>query len=196
MEIISRKDALAQGLKHYFTGKPCKEGHVAVRRTVNCRCQDCERTQNLARHHRAKADPAYRKAAAARANKHYYDNYESCRVKMNAYGRSRLANDSQHRAIQSLRAQMRIAIKRQLAKKTDRTMSLIGCTSDVFFAHLEAQFAEGMSWDNHGEWHIDHIRPCASFDLLDPEQQRQCFHYTNLQPLWAADNLRKSDTWQ
>jgi HNH endonuclease. len=55
-----------------------------------------------------------------------------------------------------------------------------------------------MSWDNYGRdgWHIDHIRPCASFDLTDPEQQRQCFHYTNLQPLWAADNIRKGAKWQ
>jgi hypothetical protein len=52
-----------------------------------------------------------------------------------------------------------------------------------------------MSWGNYGlhGWHVDHIIPCASFDLTDPEQQRQCFHYTNLQPLWAEDNLRKSD---
>jgi hypothetical protein len=53
-----------------------------------------------------------------------------------------------------------------------------------------------MSWDNHGKhgWHIDHIRPCASFDFSDPEQQQQCFHYSNLQPLWAGDNLSKGST--
>ena len=48
-----------------------------------------------------------------------------------------------------------------------------------------------MTWDNHGEWHIDHIKPCASFDLTDADQQRECFNYTNLQPLWAKDNLSK-----
>ena len=55
-----------------------------------------------------------------------------------------------------------------------------------------------VSWGNSSleGWHIDHIRPCASFDLTDPEQQKQCFHYTNLQPLWAEDNLRKSDKWE
>ena len=54
-----------------------------------------------------------------------------------------------------------------------------------------------MSWDNHGYdgWHVDHIRPCASFDLTDEEQVRKCFHYTNLQPLWAKDNLRKGSEW-
>lgn len=49
-----------------------------------------------------------------------------------------------------------------------------------------------MSWENYGEWHIDHIKPCSSFDLSDPKQQKECFNYTNLQPLWAIDNLKKS----
>ena len=57
--------------------------------------------------------------------------------------------------------------------------------------YLQGKFKEGMHWNNLGKWHIDHIRPCASFDLTDPEQQKQCFHYTNLQPLWAAENIRK-----
>jgi hypothetical protein len=70
-------------------------------------------------------------------------------------------------------------------------MGLIGCSVPQLRKHLEAQFTEGMTWDNHGEWHIDHIKPCASFDLTDAEQQLECFNYTNLQPLWASDNLSK-----
>ncbi len=53
-----------------------------------------------------------------------------------------------------------------------------------------------MTWDNYGEWHIDHIKPCALFDFTKEEQQRECFHYTNLQPLWAKDNMRKSDKYE
>ena len=58
--------------------------------------------------------------------------------------------------------------------------------------YLDAKFTDGMSWENHGEWHIDHILPCASFNLLIEDEQRKCFHYTNLQPLWAKDNLSKA----
>ena len=70
---------------------------------------------------------------------------------------------------------------------------LVGCSMDQLKEHLERQFTEGMTWDNYGfyGWHIDHIIPCVSFDLTDIEQQKKCFHYTNLQPLWAKDNLSK-----
>ena len=72
-------------------------------------------------------------------------------------------------------------------------MTLLGCTIEEMRTFLEAEFEEGMTWDNYGEWHVDHIRPCASFNLEDPEEQKKCFHWTNLQPLWAADNLAKGD---
>jgi len=77
--------------------------------------------------------------------------------------------------------------------KSNTTMNLIGCSIYELLQHLENQFTDGMSWDNYGKWHIDHIKPCASFDLTNPEEQKKCFHYSNLQPLWAADNIRKSD---
>ena len=81
--------------------------------------------------------------------------------------------------------------------KSANTMALIGCSYEQFRAHIEAQFQPGMTWEGHrfDGWHLDHKRPCASFDLTDPEQQRMCFHYTNLQPLWAHDNLTKFSRW-
>jgi hypothetical protein len=80
---------------------------------------------------------------------------------------------------------------RGISKKADSTQALIGCSAEELKRHLQIRFRPGMSWDNYGEWHIDHIRPCASFDLTDPEQQRACFNFKNLQPLWAKDNLSK-----
>ena len=111
------------------------------------------------------------------------------------YTRNKRATNPNYRIAVTLRTRLRYALNGTL--KADTTEALLGCTYEEACAHIEAQFTEGMSWDKMGLHgiHIDHIRPCASFDLTDPEQQRECFHYTNLQPLWAEDNLRKSDRW-
>ena len=66
---------------------------------------------------------------------------------------------------------------------------------DFLRDYLSQQFEKGMTWDNQRDWHIDHRKPCASFDLTKEEEQRKCFHYTNLQPLWGSENIRKSDTF-
>lgn len=81
--------------------------------------------------------------------------------------------------------------------KADTSKKLLGCTKEEFMKYIESKFTDGMNWDNYGYygWHIDHIRPCSSFDMSDPEQQKQCFHYTNLQPLWMRDNLLKGDKY-
>lgn len=94
-----------------------------------------------------------------------------------------------------LRRRVRKVIESQGAMKKGSTLGLIWCSSEHLKKHIESQFKEGMDWDNYGLWHIDHIRPCASFDLMREEEQRACFHWTNLQPLWAKDNLTKSDRW-
>ena len=72
-------------------------------------------------------------------------------------------------------------------------MFLIGCEVDYLMFHIQNQFTKGMTWNNYGLWHIDHKRPCASFDLSKPIEQQKCFHFKNLQPLWAIGNLRKGN---
>jgi hypothetical protein len=92
------------------------------------------------------------------------------------------------------RNRIRLAIKN--GWKAESSLSLTGCKSwNEVKIYLESKFEKGMNWENMGEWHIDHIRPCSSFDLNNPKQQKQCFHYTNLQPLWAKDNLSKSNKY-
>ncbi len=80
--------------------------------------------------------------------------------------------------------------------KKKKTMEYVHCDINHLHKHIEDQFEEGMSWKNQGEWHIDHRRPCASFKKLHTEQERyMCFHWTNLQPMWAFENMAKSDNF-
>lgn len=114
------------------------------------------------------------------------------RDKINASERKRRKKDHAYRIKKNLRRRINEVITRP-NKKCDSTLKLLGCELNEFILYLEKQFTKGMNWENYGKWHIDHIKPCSSFDLTDAEQQKKCFHYTNLQPLWAADNLRKAD---
>ena len=117
----------------------------------------------------------------------------SHRDNRNKYLAIKMKQDGQFKIRKNIRDRMRSAMKGK--SKSKNTMELLGCTIEELKAHLEKQFTHGMNWDNYGKkgWHIDHILPCASFDLTDPEQQRKCFHYANLQPLWATDNYKKKD---
>jgi len=77
--------------------------------------------------------------------------------------------------------------------KSKRSSDLIGCTWDQLKMHLQCQFEPWMTWDNYGtEWHVDHIKPCAAFDLSNPQEQLACFHYSNLRPLRSMDNWKKN----
>ena len=103
----------------------------------------------------------------------------------------RRKKDPAFKILTILRGRIRQALKGY--NKSNLTVKLLGCSIEEFWIHLEKKFTKGMTRENHGEWHVDHIIPCASFDLSKPEEQAKCFHYTNLQPLWAIDNLKKGD---
>lgn len=97
-----------------------------------------------------------------------------------------------------LRWRVRDAVKRINGKgyKYKSSLVLLGCDMDYFKFYLENKFTEGMGWNNISEWHIDHIRPCSSFDLTKLSEQIKCFHYSNLQPLWEVDNLIKGISYE
>jgi hypothetical protein len=128
------------------------------------------------------------RAKRAEANRRYRKTPEG-RAKRSEEHRRRRQTNPQARLANLLRTRLRSALKGTV--KSARTMELLGCPIEHLVKHLESKFLPGMSWQNHGEWHVDHIRPLASFNLTDPEQQRQACHWTNLQPLWAADNIIK-----
>lgn len=103
--------------------------------------------------------------------------------------RKKYRNDPAYKILNALRRRIHKVLHG--AEKSVGTLELLGCSVIQFRDYIQQRFQPGMSWNNHGEWHIDHITPCAVFNLTDPAQQRQCFHYTNLQPLWAFDNISK-----
>ena len=107
----------------------------------------------------------------------------------NKYHQNRFKTDPIYKLIKTQRGRMWAVLKGK--NKSKSSVKLLGCSIEECWNHLEQQFKPGMTRDNYGLWHVDHIIPCASFDLNDPKQQELCFHYTNLQPLWAIDNMKK-----
>lgn len=118
---------------------------------------------------------------------------ESSKQKDREYKRTKRATDPHFRLRENISRRIRDVLMGE--SKSAPTMVLMDCSMEHLRLHLESLWKPGMSWENWGVrgWHIDHIRPCASFDLTDPEQQKVCFHWTNLQPLWARENWAKGD---
>lgn len=125
----------------------------------------------------------------AKAKRYEQENRDKVRVTKRKYEKQRLQNDPEFRILFNLRRRVRSALKGM--HKSEQTRKLIGCSISKLRKHIESQFQAGMNWGNYGDWHLDHIKPCASFDLKNSEQQMACFNYKNLQPLWASDNLKK-----
>lgn len=124
-------------------------------------------------------------------NQNYYE-HNSARIKegVKNYSRERARNDINFRLLRRYRTRVYTALKGVCRSK--RTRELVGCSIDYLRRYLEQRFTEGMTWDNYGEWHVDHIRPCATFNFSNENEQIECFNFINLQPLWAKDNLEKS----
>jgi hypothetical protein len=119
----------------------------------------------------------------------YQKNRERIIKQRNIYNHNKLRTDINFRILSNLRCRLHQAVKG--ISKTASTIKLLGCNIDLLRLHLQSKFQPGMSFSNYGKWHIDHIIPCARFDLSKKSEQKKCFHYTNLQPLWAEDNLIK-----
>jgi hypothetical protein len=135
-----------------------------------------------------------KKITSKKMKAYYLKNKEKILEKVSKYILFRLKKDTKFKLTRYLRARIYSALKG--FNKSESTEKLIGCSIQELKLYIENQFKPGMSWSNYGKWHIDHIKPCASFDLSKPEEQKKCFHYTNLQPLWAEENLRKSDNYE
>jgi hypothetical protein len=132
----------------------------------------------------------FRRTPEGKAKKREY--HQRSKQRSNRRYQERYRTDPQFRVAVVLRKRIAMALKTRGVSKSKSLRELLGCSIQELRVHLERQFRPGMSWENHGEWHIDHIRPCAAFDLTLVAEQKVCFHYSNLQPLWAEENMKKS----
>lgn len=161
-------------------------------------CTKCDnKNQYLKRKVRAEIDNEYKNKLldsvkkCRKGNKYIYKNEERSAY-LRDYNNKKRATDINYKLRCNLRNRLYYAVK---FKKESSILDLIGTDINGLKTYLQSKFSEGMNWDNYGKWHIDHIRPCISFDLTNKEEQKYCFHYTNLQPLWAKDNLSKGGTF-
>lgn len=155
---------------------------------------------------RAKAWKAKNKDKVSLMNKAYGKNYRSENAEKiaaynNHYKKNNLekirenARRQRLKPINKIKSNLRKRL-RQYLKANGAKWGGFGCSSNELRDHLERQFTKGMTWDNYGTfWHVDHIRPLASFNLYDKEQRKIANHYSNLQPLTADENIKKSDNW-
>lgn len=147
------------------------------------------RQRDLLRNRQRRLDPEYSVKQLERKRAWREKNIDRLREVNRAYDAKQMAENIQRRLSKNLRHRLRKAMlgeTRGISAVRDLGMSIT-----EFRAYLEARFLPGMSWENYGKWHIDHIRPLKSFDLTDPAQARAACHFSNLQPLWAIDNIRK-----
>lgn len=200
----TRTDAKTVNSPFYWDGQTCERAnHVAKRKTSSGGCWDCDYGD-----HKTKltTNPEYRqkrldnKALNYQKNRDEYllkqkewKNTEQSRSWYRDYYKKKKQTDIEWRLSKSLRDRLYKAISRD--SKNLSALELVSCTIEELKHYIESQFNEGMTWENYGDWHIDHIRPCVSFDLTDPSQQKDCFHFSNLRPIWGDENRSKGGIW-
>lgn len=208
--LVTKKDAQASGLTRYFTGKACKRGHISERSTLASDCIKCSKirqSSDKVRQYKHENYKANKESVLLRAKESYKSNrsekiayaveYQR-KHKKKIYQRNKVAleqkiKDSPWLTINfRLRAGIGSALKKVgVVKKQNRTMVIVGCSTEQLKDHIEKQFLKNMTWENRSLWHIDHITPISKAtcekDVID------LYHFTNLRPMWAADNIRKSN---
>ena len=161
-------------------------------------CTRCERDKPLSAFETGRGKYQRRPICReCRANKnHEYD------VKNWPRLRELQRHDPVKRLIINYRNYINKALRRVGHQKKSKTQEILGCTNEELRQHLQKSFEDGMSWENYGQhrrtgqrvWNVDHIQSLAGFDLIDPQQVRRAFHYTNLRPMWGFDNLSQGGT--
>lgn len=200
MRTAARREAMDNGQNKYFTGKACRAGHLAERYVANGHCVLCQSASSKTTEARKKQ--AMRRVVANEYQREYYKswvttNREAKLEYMKKYSREvgnprlrhKYHNDPLTNVAIRLRARLSAILKAKKMNKTSKTEDFVGCGFDHLVRYIELMFKRGMSWENRSDWHIDHIIPLAM--ARNERELRMLFHYTNLQPLWAEENLKK-----
>ena len=136
-----------------------------------------------------------RATLSLKQKKYYLKNKKRLRVWYNNYYKIKRLTDPSYKILCNLRRRLGFAIRHY--KKIDQTLVLLECTVSYLKQYLTKKFKKDMNWENYGrgkgKWQIDHIRPCSSFNFALSADQKACFHYTNLQPLWWYENIQKGN---
>ena len=138
-------------------------------------------------------DPEYHAGNRAYKAAWYKLSYEAAAAQALKYKQKRLKLDPFFKFKENTKTLVLMSFRAKGWSKTTKTQALLGCSYTEFVQYLQSKFKEGMTLENHGEWHIDHIKPCAT--ATSPEELAVLFHYTNLQPLWASENLAKGSKY-
>lgn len=200
MKIILRKEARAKKLPRYFTGKPCSKGHISERWSSSAKCISCHYEENPLQNRPKPTACEKKKSAKLRARKWYEANKRKTIDRAREWKRQnrdrvRLSEKKwqqkeSSKAIRFMRDSLRRVLK---AEKNGRTESILGYTRGELVSHIEKQFVSGMSWDNHGEWHIDHITPISLMLSQGINCPKKINCLSNLMPVWKSENLKNNN---
>lgn len=174
-------------------GETRRKTHKVIEENEYKHCHVCKNWLPLAGFHKNSEawDGLQKKCKACDKDLKNSDKFRATHRK---YNQRKRKEDSGFRILLNLRDRVSKSLRGK--NKSAPTLALLGCSIGFFKKRLEAKFDENMTWNNYGSlWHVDHIKPCAAFDLTDPEQQKACFHYSNLQPMLAKDNLYKNSLY-
>lgn len=209
-QLIFLHDAIELGLKKYFTGEPCQHGHLTDRYVANRTCVECALlsrrriyetyyAKNKEKVNKRNKDNEkihgygrkYREKNRLELNKKQRNNYPINKAKINLAIKIKKQSNNLFRMKTKIVSVISNAFRYKKFNKKMRTQEILGCTYEQFVVHIEKQFTKDINWNNRSKWHLDHIVPLSTAKTIEDIEKLN--HHTNIRPLLASENIRKSN---